>query len=191
MEVLFHMRITGESQTRSGNTTFVTVVSSLSGTIYYHWYIDKSYVGMTTAPTRAFVLLAGDQVVIDCIDTNDADFDPITDGPSGFPCSARRSIVFYRSLATDIDKYRVESRKNAGSWTAIGTVADDPRRWEYTLLSPRLDDLAAYEFRVVPIDQAGNDGTPVALASEKIVRTPDAPTFSLAFDAGTTKVTIS
>ncbi len=77
------------------------------------------------------------------------------------------------------------------TWETIGIVPHDEAQWVYSLLSPRLDDLADAEFRVVPVDKAGNDGTALALSAERIVRTPDAPDFTATFDSGTTKITFA
>jgi len=79
----------------------------------------------------------------------------------------------------------------AFAWETIGIVPHDDAQWVYSLLSPRLDDLADAEFRVVPVDKAGNDGTALALSSERVVRTPDGPDFTVTFDSGTTKVTFA
>lgn len=168
--------ITSTSQIRIGFKTVVTAVSSLSGVVYYFWYLDGAYMGFTTSASYSFVLKPGEQSVIDVLDSNDPDFDPVTNAPAGYP--ARRTLVWTRSIDADVHQYRVEQRKDAGAWVELGYVYDDPAQWLFRLLSPRLDDLAEYEWRVVPMDLAGNDGTPVALGAEKIVRRPDAPNFT-------------
>jgi hypothetical protein len=181
--------ITSYTTTRSGNTTLVTVTSSLSGTVYYHWYADV-YLGFTTTPSRTFVVMPIDQIRINCYDTNDPNFDPYS--VSEATVSAKRLVAWVRSLAADVALYRVEQSSNGGPWTAIGFVADSPSTWLYTLLSPRLNDLTSYAWRVVPIDEAGNDGTPTGtIPSEYIVRGVDAPKFSFSFNAGTTHVTFT
>ncbi len=181
--------ITSYQTTRLGNVTTVTVTSDLSGTVYYHWYIDGAYVASTSVPMRAFHLADGDQVRIEVIDTNDPAFDPIAGAPTGWP--ARRTIWWVRSVDADVEQYRVEQKKDAGDWSAVATVFAVDGQWSYRLLSDRLCDLADYTWRVVPVDAAGNDGTPIEIGPETIVRTPDAPNFAISFDENTTKVTFS
>ena len=164
-------------------------MSGLGGTVYYHWYVDGCFIAAGTSNSRTFFLARDDQVRIDIQDTNDADYDSIANAPTDDP--ARRSLWWCRSLATDIDHYRVEQKKGAGAWETIGIVHHVADRWSYELLSPRLDDLADYTWRMVPVDAAGNDGTTIEFGPERIVRRPDAPDFGVAFDDATTKVTFS
>lgn len=183
------MSITDYQITRLHNTTQVTVTSDLSGTIYYHWYLDGVLVASTQSNVYTIFLPNSDQIRVEVIDTNDADYDPVANAPAGW--SARRTLYWHRSLASDIDHYRVEQSKDEGAWTTVATVAHEDRRWYYSALSGRLDDLSDYVWRVVPVDQAGNDGTPIALDSERVVRTPDAIDFTVSFSKATTKVTFS
>ena len=85
----------------------------------------------------------------------------------------------------------MDQNKASGGWSEIGRVPHNDALWTYSLFSPRLDDLTGYEWRVVPVDQAGNDGTSTDFASETIVRTPDAPDFDMSYDEGTDKITFS
>lgn len=183
------MAITGYAQVRSGNVTTVTATSDLVGTVYFNWYIDGAFVSVTTTPTMSFSLEPGDQVRIEAIDTNDQDFDSVANAPAGWP--ARRTLWWVRSVDADVVKYRVEQRKGAGAWSTVGVVPHDELQWSYWLMSPRLDDLSTYEWRVIPIDAAGNDGTATSIGPELIVRTPDAPRFSATFNPGATTVTLA
>jgi len=183
------MTITGYQLTRLGEVTTVTVTSDLAGTIYYHWYCDGCYVGGGRSATRSFYLGLSDQTRVEVIDTNDAAFDPVTGAPAGWP--ARRTLWWVRSTAADVARYRVEQKKAAGEWSTLAIVHDRPDTWDYAVITDRLDDLSDYTWQVVPIDAAGNDGTPITIGPERIVRTPDAPNFQITFDAGTTKVTFS
>lgn len=175
------MSITSYQTTVAGNTTIVRVTSSLSGTVYYFWFADGAYFGRTTSPTFTFVLDIGDQNVVVCLDSNDPNYNAIANAPHGYP--ARRSLVFVQSTDASVARYRVEQSENGGAWTAIAFVAADSTKWTYEILSPRLTDLTTYAWRVVPIDDAGNDGSPQYVGSELIVRTPDAPNFVVTFDA--------
>lgn len=181
--------ITAYAQTRIQNMSVVSVTSDLAGAIWYFWYLAGAFVAATQRNTYTFLLQPAEQARVEVIDTNDPDFDPIAHAPAGYP--ARRSIHWVKSQETDASSYRVEQRKNAGAWSTIGTIYAKPEKWSLVLLSPILEDLAVYEWRIIPIDQAGNDGTAIALAAETIVRTPDAPNFAAAFSQATGRVTFS
>lgn len=173
----------------SGNEVTVEVTSTLSGTVYFHWYLDGIWQGRTLSGRRMFYLDAGDQARVDVLDTNDAQFDAVANAPTQYP--ARRLIWWVRSLAADVDHYRVEQKKAGGSWEAVAIVSHREDRWDYSVISERLDDLTQYTWRVVPVDVAGNDGDPVTIGPEQIVRRPDAPNFEITYDSGTRKITFS
>lgn len=173
---------------RSGNTTIVTAVSTLTAPTFY-WYLDGIFVGATQGGVRTFVSQPNDQQRIEVLDSTDPAFDPAANAPAGYP--ARRMLVFTRSIDPSVIGYRIEQQRAGGSWSSLGTVQDDRARWLYEFLTPRLDDLTQYAWRVIPMDEHGNDGTPVTLVEELIVRTPDAPNFAVAYNAGTQKVTFS
>lgn len=182
------MAITSYSQTRIGDLVTVTVVSDLSGTIYYHWYSAGAYIGETTVPTRTFLLSADEQLVIDVNDTNDAAYDAIANAPVRYP--ATRSLWWIRSIVDSVVHYRIEQQRDGGDWTTIATIRQD-NSWSYKFETPVLDDLTDYAWRIVPVDAAGNDGPMLTFATERIVRTPDAPRFTVSFDEGTTYVTFA
>jgi len=187
------MAITSYQTTRAGSVTVVTVTSDLADTVYYHWYVDGQHVDQTLWPFKAFYLGVGQQARVEVIDTNDPDYDWQSGAPEGWP--SRRTLWWtsadWPSLGeTDLDHYRID-QKTDGDWEAAGRVQHNANQWEYRFLTARLADLTEYTWRIVPVDRAGNDGTPLELRPEKIVRTPDAPRFAIAFDQGTTKVTFS
>jgi hypothetical protein len=138
---------------------------------------------------RLHLLQPNEQIQIEVIDTNDPDFDPIANAPAGYP--ARRSIFWIRSTDADVAHYRLEQRKDAGTWSTVANRYDRAGKWAYILQTGILVDLASYEWRIIPVDHAGNDGDSISLAAETIVRTPDAPNFALAFDEITRRVTFS
>jgi len=183
------MTITAIQQTRFGNVTTVAAASDLGGTVYFHWYLDGCWVGVSQTGAWDFYLPLADQARIDVLDTADPAFDPVVNAPAGWP--ARRTIWWVRSLAADCDHYRVLQKKAAGDWQTIAIIHQEPHRWEFSILTDRLDDLSDYQWRVIPVDLAGNDGTPIGIGPERIVRTPDAPNFTIAFNPETTKVTFS
>lgn len=181
------MSITGYSQLRNGTATTVIAVSDLSGVVYIHWYVDGAYVGGGAAARRTFQIPAGDMVSIVAQDTNDETYDAIANAPEGHP--ARRSIWFVRASSTDVKSYRIEQQREAEDWLEIGEIAHEDDRWSYFILSPRLDDLTTYGWRVIPIDASGNDGTALDLGTELVVRTPDATDYTVTYDGGTDKMT--
>lgn len=185
------MAITSYSKKRHGRLTKVTVVSDLTGTVYYHWYLDGAWLGVTTDPNYSIFLEAGEQAELVCIDTNSASFDGPANAPAGYP--ARRALWWNKCTDADVDHYRVEygtGFSSPSSWTLMGTVKDDGG-WSYRFLSHRLTDLTWYWFRIVPVDLAGNQGTALALGPDKVVRTPDAPEYSATYNSGTQRVTFA
>jgi len=183
------MAITNYQLSAMGNVTVVTVTSDLEGTVYFHWYVDGAYVASTTAATWSVFLEPGEEVRLEAKDTDDPDFDPIANAPVGYP--GRRTLFWLRALATDVEHYRVEMQKDGGGWSTVAIVRHDENEWSYRVLSPRLEDLTPYEFRVVPVDDAGNDGTAIAVAAETVVRWPDGPDFTISYASGTQRVTFS
>jgi len=165
----------------------VTVTSYLRGDVYYFWYIDGAFLTRTRNNKYTFFVKEGDQFRVSVLDSNDFDFDAIANAPKGYP--SRRTIFWTRCTDSDILKYNLEQNKDGAGWTDIGTVNDIPGQWSYTFVTERLTDLSTYQFRIIPVDVAGNEGTALTLDSEKIVRTPDAPDYTVTFSAVTDKVT--
>ena len=180
------MTLTSETTKKTDGVTTVTVVSDLSGTIYYHWYADGSFVGQTQHGTLAFYLSPDDQVRIEVIDTNDADFDSIANAPQGFP--ARRTLFWTHSVDVDPVRYVVQQQKDGGSVDTIGELLVG-RAWSFVFLTPRLVDLASYLWQLTPVDALGNNGTILFFRTETVVRTPDAPEFTAVFNPGPKDVT--
>lgn len=186
------MAITSLTQTRSGSGTTVSAVSSLSGTVFFHWYADGNYLGMSTSGSWTLFLDTDTQRRIDVVDTTDPAFDPFAAPPTGFPAFV--TLFFVRSIASDVAGYRIEQiRTTFGSVaTDIAFVPQGLNEWSHLVVTPRLDDLIEYDWKIYAIDRAGNENsTPLALKRRTIVRTPDAPRFSVAFDPGSTKVTFA
>lgn len=183
------MAITSLTSQRNDSLVTVTAVSDLSGTVYYHWYIDGAYVARTTSPVWTLHLEVGEQVRIDCNDSNSSTYDAVANAPDGYP--ARRTLWWVRANDSSVVKYLVQQKLGAGSWTSIGTVYQDNDTWGHKLLTPRLDDLGSYTWQVIPVDAAGNQGTALTIGPETIVRVPDAPDYTISFDSGTDKVTFT
>lgn len=171
-----------------GNTVTAIADSFLSGTIYYHWYIDGAFVDQTLSEMKSFVLDPGTQQSIQCIATTYPEFDSVANAPAGWP--GTRTIFWYRSTSSDTSHYIVEQNKAAAGWEEIGRVDDDGNTWLYQFKTGMLDDQTNYQWRVAPYDLAGNAGSPLTLETEYIVRKPDAPKVTASFDSGTAKITI-
>ncbi len=183
------MAITSTTVNNIGGLNVITVVSDLSGIVFYHWYVDGLYISTTNTNSWSYYLQSGGQARITITDTNDPDFDPIANAPDGWP--SRRSIYWVRSTDTDVEKYKIEQKQDAGSFVEIGNIFQESDSWDFTFVTPRLVDLSDYTWRITPVDLAGNEGTAITIGPEKIVRTPDAPDFTITFDSGTTKVTFA
>lgn len=185
--------ITGFAQTRypmvGATLVVVTVTSDLAGTVYFHWYVDGAFAGVTTAAARTFHVAAGGQARIDVFDAAEPVADPFAAAPAAYP--RHRTVWWVRSLATDVAWYRVDEQQDGGDWAAIARVPHDEATWSYHVLTDRLTDLASYAWRVVPVDAAGNDGTPVAADALTVVGRPDAPNVTVAFDDDTQKATFA
>ena len=187
------MTITGYTTTRHGNLTIVTATSDLAPPpIFYHWFLDGAFAASTQSSQYSFALDENEQARIEALDTLDPDFDPITDPSVPDTFAARWSIWWVRSTSGDVAEYRVEERVDTGggfgAFVSIGTIVHQDERWTYQLLTGRLIDLATYEWRVIPVDLAGNDGTPITPDQEQILRIPDSPNFTIFFDIGRQRV---
>ena len=181
------MAITGYTQQRFGDLVVVTVTSDLAPPIYFHWYVDGSYISATIEATFTIGLGPDEQVRIECIDTTDADFDPIANAPEGWP--ARRTLWWTRPTDTDVDHYLIEQQQDGGEFAAIGTIHQWTGQWDYSFLTEPMDDLSVYSWRITPYDAAGNAGAATTIGPEKIVRTPDAPDYTVSFDPETEHMT--
>lgn len=180
---------------RVGDLLTMRVTSGLTaaatGSVYFHWYIDGEHVAKTTSGRYSFYLPSGDQVRIVVLDTVDPD--AVANAPDGYP--ARRQLFWTRNTDARVSHYRIEQQKDGGDWTVVARIREQVGVWEHRYRTERLTDLATYSWRIVPVDVAaagdtsGNDGTVLTIGPEKIVRTPDAPDFTVAFDDGTQKVT--
>lgn len=166
----------------------VTATSDLSAPTFF-WYRDGVYFDRTAGPSVMVHLEEGEAADVVAVDTETPDsFDVDANAPTAYP--ARRTLWWTRSPDSDVAFHRVKQQKASGGYS---TVAEVPvgDSWDHVALTPRLDDLSAYDWQIIPVDEAGNEGTALALGPETIVRTPDSVSFDASFDAGTSRVTIS
>ncbi len=59
--------ITSVEQVRHWNSITVSVVSDLDGVVYYHWWLDGMYVGVTAAAEKSFWVETGEQAAIEVL----------------------------------------------------------------------------------------------------------------------------
>jgi hypothetical protein len=161
----------------------ITATALATGYTYFYWYLDGQYQGRTTIDSKTFITTG----ILVVLATNDPDFPFASYAPLGFP--ATRALLFVRSIDRTINGYYVQQSINSGSWTNLGYIPDTSRQWSYLIQTPRLTDLATYQWQVVPVGSNGGLGTPASIASEFIVRNPDAVNFSTVF--GSDKLTFS
>lgn len=175
------------------NDVQITADSFLSGDIYYYWYQDGAYIGSRlNINTYTFRVPDGEQARIDCLDTNNADFDPLAHAPDGFP--ARRNLYWPQACgdnSDDIDYYLVQEKIDGGSWTDMGHRKHHDSVWTYQLLTGRYDTESSVEWQVIAYDLAGNAGTPFALGAEEIWRTEDGPDFNITYNTTPDTVTFA
>ena len=173
--------ITSQTQQRLGPVVVVTVVSDLTPPpVYFHWYVHGAWIGPTTTGRRSFAPAPGEKLIVEVNDTLDPDYDAIANAPAGYP--ARRTLWWNRSIATDVSHYLAEENKASAGYVELASIPHDDNVWDYRQLTDPLDDLTSYEWRIRPVDLAGNIGTAVSLAAENVVRFPDAPDFTASFD---------
>lgn len=185
------MAITSIVQQRQEGRTAVHATSDLPGSVYFHWYRDGTYVGMTRSNVQVFALRDGQRARIAVIDTDDPAFDP----EASPPCQpgAFQLLQWRRSLDANVAYYCVSQQKDGADWETIGTVEHEQEAdpWSYSYVAGPLDDLSIYSWRVTPVDTDGKEGTPKDFVATKIVRVPDAPRFVVAYNEETAKVTFS
>lgn len=174
---------------RIGETVEVTVTTTMSDVVWYFWYADGAYLGKTAGPTKTFQVPAGEQLRLDCVPTDQEDYDPLADPPEGYP--SRRTLWWTRSLSADAAEYRIDQREGTDEWTTIAVVPQEIGKWDISIITGRLNDLTEYTWRIVALDAAGNESVPLTIGPERIVRRPDAPNFAVEFDTETERVTFS
>ena len=180
------MSITFLPTTQLGQFSFVQVTSDLGGAPTFFWYLDGTFLSRTDVGEIMVYLPDGDQADIFVVDTLSPEaFDISANAPTVFP--SRRTLWWARSLEADVLQYTIEQEREAEGFVEIGEVAATDA-WSYRFITPRLDDLTTYQWRIIPVDVAGNQGTALALGPELIVRRPDSPDFTIVFTPGTLRV---
>jgi hypothetical protein len=166
----------------------VVVTSSLSGAIIYHWYVDGCWRCQTTVPTITIPLASGEQLEVLCSDTLDAAWDPVANAPEGHP--SRRTIQWTDDPTSGVAYWIVEQKKGAGAWVSIARV-NAARRWLYSAVTGRLDDLTTYQWRVTAYDSIGNASVATETAADLVVRMPDPVYLELSYNPIPDTVTVT
>jgi len=97
---------------------------------------------------------------------------------------ARLTLSWHR--VADAEYYRIDEYVDA-AWTERARRTDTDAT-DYTWTTRVLEDETDHNFRIVPVDAAGNDGTAEELTAY-MVRVPDVPSVSGLFSAGTLTIT--
>jgi len=172
-----------------GGTATIAAKSWLRGPLWFYWWVNGVYYGRTTSGRLTLRPEAGERLTVEVFDTRDPEFDRTTFISRCAP--ARRTLQWLRSTAAAAASYLVEQRIGGGGWTKIARVPANSSTWLYTWRTEPLADLTLYAWRVTALDAAGNPGSHKVISPEIIVRTPDAPAWSVTLNSGTRKVTIS
>lgn len=156
-------------QTSPTQFTF-TFSSDLTDPTFYI-YINGEFVSDTKDTEWVVTASPNTQFQFDVLDVS-------TDTPEEFFPS---TFTLRWDGTPDSTTYRVEQYVS-DEWVAKHvTVADDTRVFHYK--TEMLDDSTTYQFRVVPIDGFGRDGTTLEFEAE-MCRYPDAPTQSMTATGG-------
>ncbi len=170
------MSVTISNVQQVGRYTWRVTWSSQDSPTYYV-YRDGRLVATTPQTTMSFVLQPGDRLSLEV-------FDVSSDRPAGaFP--DRLTLGWYQ--VTGAAYYRIDEYYGAEWVERVRVTAD---QWYHTWTSRVLEDLTTHQFRIVPVDAAGNEGS-ATTRSALMVRHPDPPTASYAYDNGTGKVTVT
>jgi hypothetical protein len=176
---------------RLGAVSQVSAETSLGGG-QIHWYRDGQYV----APGDVLSVQLDALSRVEHVASNDPLFDPLT-VPQAAGALGTRTLFWVRSLDVEIDKYRIEQAQKApaagswGAWTPLAIFPDDPSKWSYQFTTAVLADLTDYRWQIVPIRKGSIDGDPLPLGPEFVLRTPDAPAYTISFNPVTGRITIT
>jgi len=174
------MALTSFTATRRGPTTEYVAESDTEGAVFY-WYADWQYLGSSTDGRWRVTPDPDDLLDVDVVDSADEDFEP--EDPDNVPqLQPARRAVEWTAAADTTDYYLVEQKKDAGDYAEVDRIAHAAGVWLYRWRSARLDDLAAYTWRVTPVDARGVAGTPITVGPVDIVRPPDPPDWQYAWE---------
>lgn len=159
----------------------------------YHWYVDGVYAGTTYAGEFCAHVDPGDTLTLSVAVTLDPADDPLDLCPEEYP--GRRTLEWLQPSSGPPEYYRIDhattpGTPDPGDWTEYARVSGGAA-WSRRYLTGPLADLTPHWFRIVPIDEHGDEGAPVELGPEQLVRRPDRPDVTVTFDDGTQRITVT
>jgi hypothetical protein len=179
----------------------VQATSTIAGA-WFFFYLAGSYLGRNQSGAWTFSIPAGATATVSVLDGSTNTIPSGALIPIQWP--ATRTLFWNRSIDPNIAAYQVQQQtcpggfsdgfsggfeSGAGSgWQTLAIVPDDAGQWDYSYATGPLDDLTNYQWQIVPLDAGGNPGDAVSLSAELIVRTPDAPMFTVAVSGGVATV---
>ena len=90
---------------------------------------------------------------------------------------------------SDAARYKIEEY-SGGEWTQRALILNSDERPWITYATGPLADETSHQWRITPVDSAGNEGTLISF-TKLMVRYPDPPQVTMTYDSGTAKVTIT
>jgi len=165
------MAITSLTYTQTGPTRFrFTYASNLDDPIFYI-YLNGNLVTQTRETFYDVTASIESQIQFDVLDVVD-------DLPNEF---FPGTITLRWDGTPDSTSFRIEQYVDS-EWVARQVIiADDSRVFHYE--SDLLDDSTVHQFRIVPIDDQGRDGTILEFEAE-MCRYPDEPSQAMSITGG-------
>lgn len=179
-------RVTTLTVRREGDWLRVGVASNLGAAGRYVWFLDAHFARMATAGEQSFRLPPGRLLEISVWATVWRAFPGAALRPPAWP--ATRLLQWVRSVGDDVVHYLAQYKPDGGSWSTCQRVRYQAGTWQYEARTPALPE-GDYELQALPVDQQGNEGSPLVLDVGTIVRRPEQVAFTATWDQGTGKVT--
>jgi len=170
--------VTSLSLTRTSPATVLLEFASDEPSPTFYIWRDGSLVAAVTASSYTASVPQGEYPPWDVYD------DPARKPDLVLPS---RMLVQWAGLGANAASYRVEAYEDS-EWVVKAKRAERGAAY-YQWRSSQLADETTYQYRVVAVAPNGNE-TVCAAMSGRMVRVPDPPDVSYAYDADTGKVTI-
>lgn len=151
--------------------------TSSLGSPVYSIYRDGLLIGTTASESMRLYVAPGEQPHIEVLDAG---------GGLVYSAPGRVWLSWYPD--TSAAHYLIEQAP-AGVFSFVATVTESGLGY-YRFLTTWLADGYDGQWRITPVDAAGNEGTPLAFVVVQ-VRHPDVPSVSYTYDPVTAKVTIN
>lgn len=155
--------------------------SDLGGTPEFEVYYQGQRI-LTEATDTGVVLLNRDTVEPPAVEVTDAD----TATPSQKKYSGR--LLLQWTTVAGAVHYRIDELVGS-TWTTRDYVSEDGHTY-YHYETDQLADGSTAQWRIVPLDAYGREGTAKEIVAF-IIRHPDPPAIAVTYDAATPKITVS